>query len=117
MSIHLRVRVGAESYALPVLSVREVAKLGEIAPLPGAPGMVVGVRNVHGQVMPVLDLAGLLGVARDGQPERVVIAEEDGLSAGLAVDAVIGVEDITEAAEEVKSPHLSGAALIDGALV
>ncbi len=115
--VHVRVRVGAESYALPIGNVREIAVAGEIAPLPGAPACVLGVLNLHGQVLPVIELSGLLGVAHTDRPMRIVIAEDGGRLAGLAVHSVTGVEALPETTEEVRSPHLLGAALVDGVLV
>jgi purine-binding chemotaxis protein CheW len=115
--VHLRVAVGAESYAVPIGEVLEVAELGDVVRLPGTPGAVAGVRNLRGRVLPVIDLAGLLEVPREAPPSRLVIAERDGCVAGLAVDSVSAVEALPEASEEVASPHLSGAALVDGTLV
>jgi purine-binding chemotaxis protein CheW len=114
--LHVRVRVADEHYALPVADVLEVAELGDVAPVPGAGAAVLGVRNLRGQVLPVVDLATVLELSA-GDPERIVIAERGGLRAGLAVDAVVGVEELPEASEEVDSRHLAGAALSDGALV
>jgi twitching motility protein PilI len=116
-SLHVWVKVAGENYALPVEDVLEVADLGEIAPVPGAHPAVLGVRNLRGQVMPVLDLASVFGLPQSAAPERIVIAEHEGITAGLAVDSVVGVEHLPEASEEVDSPHLLGAALADGALV
>ena len=112
----MRVQVADEHYALPVADVLEVAELGDVTPVPGAGPAVLGVRNLRGQVLPVVDLATIFEVA-PGKDERIVIAERDGLRAGLAVDAVAGVEQLPEATEEVGSGHLVGAALADGALV
>ena len=114
--LHVRVRVADEHYALPVADVLEVAELGDVTPVPGAGPAVLGIRNLRGQVLPVVDLATIFEVA-PGKAERIVIAERDGLRAGLAVDAVAGVEQLPEATEEVGSGHLVGAALADGALV
>src|SRR5204863_354648 len=69
------------------------------------------------QAREVGDLAAVFGLPQPGAPERIVIGEHNGRTAGLAVDAVVGVEDLPEATEEVDSPHLVGAALADGALV
>lgn len=115
--LHVRVRAASEQYALPVTDVLEVAELGEITPVPGATTSVMGVRNLRGQVVPVVELARLLELPQGSAPQRIVIAEDAGRKAGLAVDEVIGVQELPEASEEVGSPHVRGAALADGALV
>jgi purine-binding chemotaxis protein CheW len=112
----VRVLVADEHYALPVADVLEVAELGEVTSVPGAGAALLGVRNLRGQVLPVVDLATVFELPA-GDPGRIVIAEHGGLRAGLAVDAVAGVEQLPEASEEVDSRHLTGAALADGALV
>jgi purine-binding chemotaxis protein CheW len=114
--LHVRVRVADEHYALPVADVLEVAELGEVTPVPAAGAAVLGVRNLRGQVLPVVDLATVFELPPT-QPGRIVIAERGGLRAGLAVDAVAGVEELPKASEEVDSRHLAGAALADGVLV
>lgn len=115
--VHVRVRIGAESYAVPVGDVLEITDLGEVAPLPGAPAGVLGLRNLHGRVLPVIDVAGLLGLTSDARPQRIVVAEHAGRLAGLAVDRVTDVEALAHTEEEAAGPHLRGAALVDGALV
>ena len=116
-ALHVRVGVAGEDYALPVADVLEIAEYGEVAPVPGAAPAVLGVRNLRGQVLPVVDLASVFGLARSGPPERIVVTDEGGRTAGLAVDSVVGVEPLPEAREEAESPHLTGAALADGTLV
>jgi purine-binding chemotaxis protein CheW len=115
-ALHVRVRVASEHYALPVADVVEVAELGDVTPVPGAVAVVRGVRNVRGRVLPVVDLAAARGLP-GAAPDRIVMVERAARRAGLAVDSVEGVEDLPEASEEVESPHLAGAALVDGALV
>ena len=115
--IHVRVSVGTESYSLPIANVREIAAIGDIAPLPGAPAGVIGVVNLQGKVLPVIELSELLGIAGHDRPRRIVIAEDGGRMAGLAVYSVSGVEALPEASEADASAHLRGAALVDGVLV
>jgi purine-binding chemotaxis protein CheW len=115
--LHVRVRVADEDYALSVADVLEVAELGDLTPVPGAGAAVVGVRNLRGQVVPVVDLATVLGLPTASSPERIVITEQGGRKAGLAVDEVAGVEELPESSEEAESVHLTRATLVDGALV
>jgi purine-binding chemotaxis protein CheW len=117
VSTLVRMRVGKEAYALPVEHVIEVAELGDIAPVPGAASTVLGVRNLRGQVLPVFDLAAIFGVAREGGPSRLVVAEHDGRRAGFAVDAVTDVGELPPPTEEGRSEFLRGAALDGGDLV
>jgi purine-binding chemotaxis protein CheW len=114
--VHVRIGIGTEHYALPVERVLEVAELGDLAPVPGSPAEVMGVCNLRGQVLPVMDLARVLGLPQ-GEPGRIVVAELAERRAGLAVDAVIDVGELPDASEQVDSPFLTGAVLIDGVLV
>jgi chemotaxis signal transduction protein len=61
--MHVRLRVGREMYALPIENVLEVAELGDLTTVPGARAGVLGVRNFHGQVRPVFDLAHVFDIA------------------------------------------------------
>lgn len=114
--VHVRVRIGSEDYALPVESVTEVAELGDVTPVPGAPAGVLGARNLRGQVLPVIDMAAVFGLS-SGSPRCLVVADHDGRRAGLAVDAVASVEPLPDLSEEADSKHLVGATLIDASLV
>ena len=48
--------VGGQKYALPTADVRELVRAVAITPLPGAPGIIEGVVDVRGSVLPVLDV-------------------------------------------------------------
>lgn len=115
--VHVHVRVGAERYALPIENVLEVDRLGEIAPVPGAGGASLGVRNHHGQVLAVFDLAAVFGIARDGVPQRIVVASDAGRRAALAIDEVIDVGPLPPATEDSSSPYLHGATLAGGHVI
>jgi len=117
VSTHVRLRLGDEEYALPVEWVSEVVDVGVLAPVPGAPASVLGIRNLRGRILPVFDLGALLGVRSGNERTRVVVAGEEHQSAGLAVDGVSDVCELPEPDEETQSPFLRGAVLADGALV
>jgi purine-binding chemotaxis protein CheW len=115
-AIHVRVRAGGEHYALPVEGVREIARRDRITPVPGAPDTVLGVWNLRGDVIAAVDLATMLGLGLAAGAEeegRIVVAEEGGLRAGLAVEAVIGVGALPEVVEPAESEYLEGAVLVD----
>jgi purine-binding chemotaxis protein CheW len=117
MSVHVRFRVGDENFALPVAQVLEVADLGQLAPVPGSPPSVLGVRNLRGQVLPVIDLATVLGTARTDGGQKLVITEGSGRRAGLAIDEVTDVAELPGPVQDADSPFLSGSALVHGDLV
>jgi purine-binding chemotaxis protein CheW len=83
-------------FALDVAEAREVVVFDAITPLPLAPSFVLGLANLRGTVMPVVDLAPLLGL-----PARAAKAQTLGLvlghgpwTAAVAVDAVLGLEPL-----------------------
>jgi chemotaxis signal transduction protein len=115
--VHVQVRVGAEQYALPVAYVLEVGEIGDLTVAPGSSYATLGVRNLRGDLLPVFDLAAVLGLPRSAAPQRMLVAERGGTRAGFAVDEVIDVGELADADQDVDSELLSGAALIDGSLV
>jgi chemotaxis signal transduction protein len=117
-AVHVRVRVGGEEYALPVTAVSEVAEYAEVTPIPGSPAHVLGAINLRGQVVPVLDLATVLGTGDAATARgRIVIAEHGGVHAGLAVEDVLDVGELADGRAEAESPYLTAASLVDGRMV
>jgi purine-binding chemotaxis protein CheW len=113
----VRVRVGAESYALAVAHVLEVRELDDLRVVPGAAPSILGVLNLRGLVLTVFDLGRVLGIPREGRPARLVVADLAGQAAGLAVDEVIDVAPLTGNVEQASAEHLAGATLEHGELV
>lgn len=116
MGVYARLRIATESYGIPVGDVIEVADLGELTVVPGAPREILGVRNLRRQILPVIDLALVIGV-RGAQPKRLLVAEAEGVLAGFAVDEVTDVGELPDPAEETESDFLVGAMLYDGDLI
>ena len=78
--------LGEDRYGIELTDVREVVPEPFLTPLPGAPPAVLGVVNLRGEVVPVLDTAALLGLAPLNRIAFAVIAECDAGLAGLATD-------------------------------
>jgi chemotaxis signal transduction protein len=112
VSVHLRVRVGLEKYAIAIADVREVDVLAEPTSVPGAGPYVRGLQGRRGELLPVLDLPRLLGVP-GGKGKRGVVVERAGVRAILPVDAAEEVEDLPESAD----PPAIGAALVSGSVM
>jgi purine-binding chemotaxis protein CheW len=78
--------IGADRYGIELTDVREVVPEPRLTPVPGAPRTVLGVLNLRGEVVPVLDTAQLLGLPPLPRLTFAVIAECDAGLAGLATD-------------------------------
>lgn len=75
---HVRVclvSLGEEIFAIDLHSVSEVFEVDSITPVPGMPDVLVGVANLRGLVIPVVDLRSLLGLPTTGPglPYAVVV--------------------------------------------
>lgn len=93
MSAYVCFTLGVERYGVPIEHVREVAELGDVVAVPGAGAPIAGIRHLHGDIIPVLRLPGLLG-APGGRARRIVVVRDGDRHAGLAVDATSGVEEL-----------------------
>ncbi|MEC8081106.1 MAG: chemotaxis protein CheW [Pseudomonadota bacterium] len=79
-----------ETYGINVMQIKEVLRYNEIAPVPGAQSYVLGIVNLRGNVVTVIDTR-----VRFSLPEctisddtRIIIIEHDGEQIGMLVDAV-----------------------------
>ncbi len=81
-------RLGAEEYGLPVTSVHSIIRYEQATPVPRSPEAVLGVINLRGRVVPVVDLMRRFK-GRPFEPgplSRIVIAEGASGVVGVAVD-------------------------------
>lgn len=89
-------RLDEEKYGIDVMLVREVLRESEIAPVPGAPHYVLGIINLRGNVVPVIDTRRRFGLAPKAMDEdsRIIIVELAEQWVGMVVDAVAEVMDV-----------------------
>jgi purine-binding chemotaxis protein CheW len=81
--------LGGELYAVDLRHVREVFEVETITPVPGMPSALVGVTNVRGAVIPVMDLRRMLGLATAGPtPQYAVIIKHGAHQVGVLVERV-----------------------------
>lgn len=116
-----------ETYCISVSDVREVLRFTEIAPVPGSPEYVVGIINLRGNVVTVIDTRNRFGLTPKEVDDatRIVIIEIDGQEVGILVDSVAEVVDLQmssiEAAPNVgneeASRYIQGVTSRDGQLL
>ncbi|MEC7643640.1 MULTISPECIES: chemotaxis protein CheW [unclassified Idiomarina] len=82
-----------ETYGINVMQVQEVLRYSEIAPVPGAPDYVLGIINLRGNVVTVIDTRLRFGLPENEITDntRIVIIESDKQVIGILVDSVAEV--------------------------
>jgi purine-binding chemotaxis protein CheW len=111
-------RSGRERFCLPVLDVEEVLDWPVVTKLPLAPAYVLGIFNLRGAIVPLIDIAITEGRRPGLLPKHIVVASlrsdghHDDLRLGIASDEVIGTysanaEDLLPQAPE-NVPHCVG---------
>jgi purine-binding chemotaxis protein CheW len=93
-------QLAGEPFALPVAQVREILRVQEITPVPQPPFPVIGVINLRGRVVPLIDLRARLGLPAPAPDaiSRIVLVESHGRRIGLLVDAVERVAQLAQSA-------------------
>lgn len=96
--------LGTERYALETRLVREIARLDDFTPVPGAPDFVLGVVNLRGEVLAVMDLRRFFGVPVKGLTDlsRVAVLGEARGELGVLADEAQAVTTLR--ADEVLEP-------------
>jgi len=107
---YLAFRVSGETYGLPIAELGEITKPFETTPVPRTAEFVIGIGNVRGSVIPIVDLARRLRLPvqpRTGLA-RVLIVNRAGEPYGLLVDEVREVVQIAPEALEAPPGAIAG---------
>ena len=116
-----------EKYGINVMQVREVLRETEIAPVPGTPDYVLGIINLRGNVVTVIDTRKRFGLAPKEVDEatRIVIIEAAEEVVGMQVDGVAEVMDVPSSEIEMapnvgndeSAKYIQGVSNQDGGLL
>jgi purine-binding chemotaxis protein CheW len=89
-------RLEDETYGINVMQVQEVLRVSEIAPVPGAPAYVLGIINLRGNVVTVIDTRARFGLppSEVDDSSRIVVIESDKQVVGIMVDSVAEVVEL-----------------------
>ena len=103
-------RLGEEEYGVDIMTVQEIILLGCITQVPEVPDHVLGVINLRGNVIPILNLRRRFGMP-DQEPEdqtRIVVMNLNGRTVGVVVDAVsevlrLSLDDVSPTPQSLSS--------------
>ncbi|MCX6899570.1 MAG: chemotaxis protein CheW [Verrucomicrobia bacterium] len=110
---HLVFRLAGEEYGFPILKIQEIVQWLELTRVPRVPDFILGVMNLRGKVVPVIDLHVRFGLPpAPVTPRTCVIVLQVQRETGLLVSGVVA-DDVMEVVdvpvEQIESPPEFGA--------
>ncbi|MGK5085880.1 chemotaxis protein CheW [Bdellovibrionota bacterium FG-1] len=105
--------LGNEDYAIPLLCVKEVIAVPEVTPIPFTPSHFLGIMNLRGQVISVIDLRTKFGIKPQNTAENaVIICDLAPICLGVVVDSIDSV--LTPAEGDLSGkPDIHGSKIAD----
>ena len=94
------VMLGGRPFAVDVADAREVVVLDATTAVPGAPPAVLGVMNLRGNVLPVVEARPLLGLPVHSRRERALVVADGDRQAAVVIEGVLGLTTL----EDVQLP-------------
>ena len=103
-------RLASETYAVETAFVREVHPMKDFTPVPGTPPFVLGIINLRGQILSVIDLKKFLNLPDRGLGElnKVIVIRNDRTEFGILADVILGTHSIPRAAIQPPLPTVTG---------
>lgn len=91
-------RVGDTKLIASMTDVKEILDLPELTEVPGVKSWVVGVANVRGSLLPIMDMSGFLlgNDIKQRHKGRVIVIDYKGFDTGLVVEEVYGMRHFRE---------------------
>lgn len=110
--------LGEEDYAIPLLMVKEVISIPETTPIPKAPKHFIGLMNLRGQVISIVDLRTKLNIKPNAEENdsAIIIVDFNNVNVGIVVDAINKVlafskselQEMPELQSQVKADYILG---------
>jgi purine-binding chemotaxis protein CheW len=106
----LNFRLADENYGLETKYIQEVCPFKDLTPLPCTPSFLLGIVNVRGRIVPVLDLKRFFELPEKGINDlhRIILIRSDDLEFGILADVIVGVRSIDANALQTSLPTLTG---------
>ncbi len=105
---YLTFQLMSEQYGVPIGTIREINRVGEITPVPRTPDFVKGVMNLRGKIIPVINLRVRFGMAtKDYDRDTcIIVIDTDFGQVGMIVDAVKEVAALSD--NQIEPPPVLG---------
>jgi purine-binding chemotaxis protein CheW len=99
-----------EEYAIELSLVREVYPMKELTAVPGTPPFVLGVINVRGRILSVIDIKKFFDLPEKGLTDlnKVIIIHDKTMEIGILADAVLGTRRIMQSEIQQSLPGFTG---------
>jgi purine-binding chemotaxis protein CheW len=114
---YLTFGLAGEQFAIPILAVQEIRGWEKVSRTPHAPGHVLGVMNLRGAVVPVLDLRARLGMdlcERTSTSVVIVVRVDTSSAAAVTVGCLVdGVSDVVNLSADRETPAPSACGTMD----
>ena len=106
----LEFRLASERYALETRHVQDVHPLRDLTPLPCTPPFVLGIVNLRGRILPVLDLKKFFDLPEQGLTDlhRIILVRGNDLELGLLADVIVGVRSVAADSLQPSPPTFTG---------
>jgi purine-binding chemotaxis protein CheW len=103
-------RLASETYAIEGAFVREVHPMKNLVPLPATPSFVLGIVNLRGQILSVIDLRIFfkLPVSGLGDLNKIIVIRDERMEFGILADGIVGARAIPKVAIQPPIPTLTG---------
>lgn len=86
--------IGEDVYALPIEVLTEILISQKLFPVPTTPPHVLGVINLRGTIVPIIDIRIALSLPQQSKPEQIIIMKHGTIMFGIIVDSVTEVASV-----------------------
>ncbi len=100
--------VGEANYGVPVEQVREILGMHPIDPVPGAQEYLLGIANLRGQIIQIVDLKMLLNITSDNSNYQIIWVQRSDCQVGIIVEDVTEVSTIGSEDYEISANDGTG---------
>ena len=102
-------KIGSEEYGIDILQVQEILKIPKVTKLPKSSRHILGVIDLRGRVIPIIDLGKKFGIIADlSKSSRAIVVDIEGKQVGLAIDSVSHVIKVDSGDIEPPPPVVKG---------